>query len=166
MITSTPSDGEWGHGSLTMSGKYPGPDQSEIDEINSLPDDEVFAKELERRRASNAWKFVKVFAIFLTIYFGGGSLYAYVVDGVLLDPAVQQYKLGHIPEANSELDRYLHWGGTNSAAHYYLGMCYYNEGRKQDALNEFYLDVSGKPVRNQEIMHINERSKKMIEAIE
>jgi TolA-binding protein len=146
---------------------YHGPDQHEIDEINAMPDhDPIAVRALERAKLSNAKRGFRTFVIFVGLYFGIGGLYQYVIAGVVMRPAITQYKRGHIKVAQAGLEKYLNLWGSDSDAHYYLGMCFYSERRDADAIRQFALDTSGLPVRNREVMSINKRSKAMIERIE
>lgn len=146
---------------------YHGPDQRDIDELNAVPDhDPAAMKEFERRRVANARRAFRVFLLAVLVYFAATSLYQYVIAGVFMWPGIEQYKLGHVQRAQSELETYLRWSGADSNAHYYLGMCLYTEGRPNDALQQFELDTTGIPVRNREVMQINKRSRAMIDRIE
>jgi TolA-binding protein len=149
-----------------MSRKYHGPDPREIAELNALPKDQRAWKEMERKKVSTTVGLIRLFLLFLAIYFAGGALYQSVIEGVFLNPALHDYKRGHTKAAQAEFQDYLRWGGTEPSAHYYLGIIYVSEGRKTDAIDQFSQDTSGTPVRNQEEIRTNARSKAMIRAVE
>ncbi len=126
-------------------------------------------EESERPRTPGFWTMNRVFVaflLFMVLYYVGAASYEASLRATYLNVAIAYYNRGDYKDAESGIDTYLAHLGSSSSAHYYLGMCFIHDGRTHDAIDQFYQDTTGTPMRNREVSHVNHRSWIMIKKLE
>lgn len=81
-----------------------------------------------------------------------------------VQPGIASYKRHDYTDAERDFRAYLRHG-SDVGVHYNLGMCLLNEGKKEEALQEFLRDTYVSSVGHSEYTRIRERSRLMIDQI-